>query len=205
MHRSLLRTALAIVAVMTLALTGCAPGIEGQQPNKNPTVFPSPDDPNYNPFAKIGNKSNVAIADVDQLKGYFTSPEVTRGALIAALSQASQQEVDRIFEVMGDYDYTNDTEVTKILNKYGLNTNEIPINPMGRISELNDFTIHEVSNVADSHYADIPYDSILNALAKFSQDEIDTTRGVMNGQVSIVTLNNLLRSHGVTLGDGYLK
>lgn len=167
-------------------------------------VYPLPSDPEYDVFAKIGNNSDLAIGDIDVLTGYFTGSDITREALIKALAQANQSEVNRVLEVMANYDDADNVEVTEILNKYGLETNEIPRNMMGRISELNDFTEGELDTVAFNFYSDIQYDDIRDALTGFTQEEINTVRQVVDGFESSEVLNSLFRSHGVELHDGYL-
>jgi len=177
------------------------PDVDGQ-PGIEVTSFPNPDDPDYDPFLKIGNKSSITIYDIDWLANFFTVPEVSRETLITALSQANQEEVELILQVMNDFDSSNNTAVTEVLNKYGLTTNEVPIDPMGRISELNDLTETELNSVL-ARYADIPYNDIKDSLEQFSQEETDATRKVLNGLESPTTLDNLLRKYGAELGDNY--
>jgi hypothetical protein len=165
--------------------------------------FPLPKDPDYDPFAEIGDNSNIAIADIDQLLGYFTSSDLTREALTSALSQADQTEVDRIFEVIGNYDSSDNIEVTHILDKYGLKTGEIPMDLMGRISEKNNFTEGEYIDLTFGKYPGLPSNDIKNALIKFTQEEIDIAREVMEGYESKSVLNNLLRDYGVEIPSGY--
>jgi hypothetical protein len=179
-----------------------APISEG--PGPEVPLSPLPGDPDYDSFAEISSNNNLAIGDVDRILGYFTSPEVSRDALIQALSQASQQEIDRILEVVDDYDSSNNDEVTTILNKYGLVTAEIPVNPLGRITENNDITEQEATAIAIGKYPDIAYDDIVDALKDFSQSEIDVVRAVLNGSESSIVLNGILQDHGVVLGDGYI-
>lgn len=173
-------------------------------PGTEVPVIPLPGDPDYDYFAEISSSNNLAIGDVDRILGYFTSPEVSRDALIQALSQASQQEIDRILEVVDDYGSSNNDEVTTILNKYGLVTSEVPVNPLGRITENNDITEQEATAVAIGRYPDIAYDDIVDALKDFSQSEIDVVRAVLNGSESSIVLNGILQDHGVVLGDGYI-
>lgn len=178
------------------------PDVDGQ-PGIEVTAFPHPDDPNYDPFLEIGNNSDLSISSIDRLAGYFTSPEVSRESLIQALSQANQEEVDRILEVIDDYDSGNNAEITALLNKYGLETSEVPVNPLGRISEENDFTEQELNVVSFDFYPEISYDTVRETLAEFSQADIDVVRDVVNGQSSGRVLNDLMRTYGVELGDEY--
>jgi histidinol-phosphate/aromatic aminotransferase/cobyric acid decarboxylase-like protein len=128
-----------------------------------------------------------------------------RNSLVTALAQASQQEVDRIFEVIASPDGADNSEITTILNSYGLETNEIPYDAMGRISEINSLVVQDVDIIANERYPDIPYEDIKQALAQFTPEEAAIALGVIDGTANIVDLNNALRDNGVTLGDGYLS
>lgn len=166
-------------------------------------VYPLPDNSEYDVFAKISNSNDLVIGDIDRLLGYFTGPDVTREALIKALSQANQAEAERVLEVMGNIDDSDNVEVTQILGKYGFETNEIPRDMMGRISEINDFTESELDVIAFELYPDIPYDDIRDALAQFTQEETSTARDIVNGIGHPRVLNEFLESHGVDLPSGY--
>jgi hypothetical protein len=196
--------AASLVVPTTIAVVASATHSEVGAPNPGEPI-PEPGSPNYDPFQKIGNNSEITIGDVDRLLGYFNSGEIKREALIAALAQASQQEVNRIFEVMVTPDAADNIEVTTILNSYGLETNEIPRDLMGSISEINSLVEQDVDIIAHELYPDIPYDDIKTALSNFTADEAEVALAVINGTGSIVDLNNILRSHGVELGDGYLS
>ncbi|MGK2933611.1 MAG: hypothetical protein ACSLFD_12745 [Solirubrobacterales bacterium] len=174
-------------------------GIPGEPPVSEASAFPAPGDPRYDPFAKVGSKSELTIADIDRLAGYFTGDDVTREALIAALSQATQNEAERALEVVDNYDESDNDEVTVLLNKYGLSTNEVPVDQLGRIGEKNDLTVQEFTAVRLDFYPEIPYDDIRDALAEFTQDEIDIARDVLGGTASRRVLDNLMRSHGILL------
>jgi hypothetical protein len=195
--------AASLVVPTSIAIVASATHTEVGAPNPGEPI-PEPGSPNYDPFQKIGNNSEITVGDADRLLGYFNSGEMNRDALITALAQATQQEVNLIFEAIATPDSADNIEITNILNSYGLGTNEIPFDLMGRIGEKNSLVEQDVDAIA-AQYQDIPYDDIKNALADFSPEEAEIVLGVINGTTSIVDLNNALRAHGVELGEGYLS
>lgn len=148
---------------------------------------------------RIGDKSDFRVGEVEALARLFNNdggagPATVEG-LTAALSQASQEEIDTIRAVLDDYDGLNDNEVTHIIQKYGLDTNEIPYDPLARISELNNMGQDEIHAVNDL-FNTRSYGDVRAALAQCTQEEIDVIRDVVDGYESTKVAARILNQYG---------
>ena len=149
--------------------------------NVSETVFPHPDDPNYDNDLEISNSSDFTIYEVDQLTSYFNSGEISREQLIPILAKFNQEEVDKVREVIGNNDFFDNSEITLLLQKHGLDTSEMPYDPMGRISDNNNLVESDVKAVESIFFQGYDYAEIREAMQKFSIEEGDWIYKIVSG------------------------
>lgn len=190
-----------VVSAVCLLATGCG---NSEAPEHNngveiieTTAFPHPGDPEYNASARISDNHDYRIGDVDQLVLFFESGKVTREDLVPALSQMTQEEADLIHEVMSNYDIYDNIKVTEILKKYGFDANEVPWNPMGRISDKNNIVELDVMDICSLLQIGRYYGGVREALQQFSHEEAEVLFNVLNDRESSYPLWQLMLGYGL--------